>query len=160
MKKLLKVSCVAAILVGVILIIGGVWGICFTYQTTAREKIITPADAAIPEQPVRGPFTLKAQADAIRKHTLELTGGKTYAEMPRQIPKLDENGQPVLGKDGSPVMVTNTARDIWITATTLTTALNLGILAYAFSGLIVVLGCIFIWIGVVCGALSRSDKFN
>jgi hypothetical protein len=160
MKKLLKISSVAAILVGVILIVGGIWGICFTYQNTAREKIVTPADAAIPEQLVRGPFTLKAQADAIRKHTLELTGGKTYAEMPRQIPKLDEHGQPVLGKDGSPVMVTNTARDIWITATTLTTALNLGILAYAFSALIVVLGCIFIWIGVVCGVLSKSDKFN
>lgn len=160
MKKILKISSVAAVLAGAILAIGGVWGIYFTYQNTAREKIVTPADAAIPEQPVRGPFTLKAQADAIRKHTLELTGGKTYAEMPRQIPKADENGRPVLDKDGNQVMVTNTARDIWITATTLTTALNLGILAYAFSGLIVMLGCVFIWIGVVCRALSKSGKFD
>jgi predicted cobalt transporter CbtA len=69
--------------------------------------------------------------------------------MPRQVAKLDASGAPVLDKDGKPVMVDNSARDIWITATTLITALNLGIIAYAFSTLIVVIGFVFVLIGKV-----------
>jgi len=125
MKTLLKVSSILSIVAGLLLVAGGIWGITFTYQNIAKENIVTPTDARIPEKPVRGPFTLKAQADIIREHALKSTGGKTFAEMPHQIPKLDENGQPVLGADGKPVMISNTARDIWITVTTLTTALNL-----------------------------------
>ncbi|MEK7612248.1 MAG: hypothetical protein AAB407_02820 [Patescibacteria group bacterium] len=159
MKKLLKISSVLAIVAGVALVFGGVLGIAFTYKSIAQEKIITPADASISEKPVRGPLTLKAQADIIREHALKLTGGKTYAEMPRQIPKLDQNNQPILDASGKPVMTANTARDIWITATTLTTALNLGILTYGFSSLIILFGCISIWTGIVFSALSRYGRF-
>jgi hypothetical protein len=160
MTKLLKVSSFLAISAGIILLIGGFWGITFTYRNIAQGKIVTPGDASIPEKPVRGPFTLKAQADIIREHTLKSTGGKTFAEMPRQIQKIDQAGQPVLGPDGKPVMVANTARDIWITATTLTTALNLGILTYSFSGLFILLGGISIWTGIVFLTLSRNPKLK
>ncbi len=133
MKKLLIVSSGLAIVVGVILVLGGSWAALFTYQNVSQEKIITPEDATVPNAPVQGPFTLKSQADAIRKHTLKTTEGKTYAEMSRE----DEN------------------RTLWITATTLTTALHLGIITYLFSGLIILFGCISIWTGVVFGALSK-----
>lgn len=136
MKKLLKISSVLAIGAGILLIIGGIWGITFTYKNIAQEKIVTPADSSIPEKPVRGPFTLKAQADIIREHTLKTTGGKTYAEMARE----------------------DTNRPLWITATTLTTALNLGILTYVFSGLILLFGCISIWTGVIFYALSKRSS--
>ena len=158
MKKLLKVSSLLAFVAGIILVIGGVWGICFTYKNIAQEKIVTPSDASISSKPVSGPFTLKAQADIIREHTLSMTNGKTYAEMPRQIAKLDESGKVILDKDGKPVMVANTARDIWITATSLTTALNLGILTYVFSGLIILLGCISIWTGIIFNILSKRNS--
>src|SRR3989344_7208035 len=84
MKKLLIISSVLAICVGVILILGGAWGIMLTNQNVAREKIVTPEDASIPNKPVRDPMTLKAQADVIRKHVLRTTNGKTFAEMPQQ----------------------------------------------------------------------------
>jgi hypothetical protein len=158
MKKLLKISSVLAIVAGILLVIGGIWGLCFTYKNITRENITTPADASIPNKPVRGPFTLKAQADIIREHTLKSTEGKTFTEMPRQIPELDEDGQPVLDKDGKPAMVTNEAREIWITATTLMTALNLGIITYVFSALVMLFGCISIWTGVVFHALSKQSK--
>ncbi len=145
-----------AITAGIVLVGGGVWGIAFTYTSVAREHIVTPEDASIPSAAVRGPFTLKAQADIIRTHTLRMTGDKTFAELPRQIPKLDADGNPVLGDDGTPVMVANTARDIWITATTLITAFNLGIVTYAFSGLILLFGLISIWTGITFCALSRK----
>lgn len=133
MSKLLKTSAYLAIIAGLILLLGGVWGITFTYQNIAREQIVTPADASIPNTPVRGPFTLKAQADVIRHHTLESTGGLTYAQMPRD----------------------SAERPIWITATTLTTALNLAILGYVFSALIVLFACISVWTGWVFLRLSQ-----
>ena len=157
MKKLLVLSSTLAVVAGLVLVAGSIWGIYFTYSNIARENIITPADASIPGKPVRGPFTLKAQADIIREHTLETTGGKTFAEMPRQIAKVDENGNQIIGSDGKPVMVPNTARDIWITATTLITALNLGILTYVFSGLILLFGLISIWTGIIFYNLSRKQ---
>ena len=156
MKKMLLVSSFLAVIVGLVLVGSGVWGIAFTYTNVARENITTPDDASIPDVPVRGPFTLKAQADIIRVHTLRMTEGKTFAEMPRQIPKLDEEGKPILDKDGKPAMTTNTARDIWITATTLITALNLGLFAYAFSVDMFLLGLFSIWTGVIFYALSRK----
>ena len=156
MKKLLVTSSVLAILAGIVLVAGGIWGIYFTYKNVANEKIVTPQDSAIPEKPVRGVLTLKAQADIIREHTLRMTGGKTFSEMPRQIPKLDDSGKPLLDAEGNPVMVANTARDIWITATTLITALHLGILTYIFSGMVLLFGFISIWTGIVFYALSRE----
>src|SRR3990167_8242532 len=118
MKKLLVTSSMLAILAGIVLVAGGSWGIYFTYKNVANEKIVTPQDSAIPGKPVRGPLTLKAQADIIRVHTLRNTGDKTFSEMSRTIPKLDESGQPVLDESGEQVMVPNTARDLWVTATT------------------------------------------
>jgi hypothetical protein len=133
MKKLLKASSTLAIIAGAVLIAGGVWAIGFTCENVAREKIVTPADSAIPGIEVRGPLSLKVQADIIREHTLKMTGGKTYAEMSREDP----------------------ARETWVTATSLTTALNLGIITYVFSGLIVLLGLISVWTGAVFWALAK-----
>jgi|SRR5581483_7979972 len=135
MKKLLRASALVAIGAGVILLAGGLWAAVFTYQTVAREKIVTPSDASLPNTPVRGPFTLLSQADIIRTHTLHATGGKTYAEMPMQA--------------------TNDPRAIWVTATTLITALHLGVITYLFSALMMLLGAISVWTGVVFAALSK-----
>lgn len=134
MKRLLLLSSVLAVSVGVVLVFGGAWAGFFTYQNVSRENIVTPNDATVPNVRVRGPLTLHAQAEAIRMHVLRITGGKTYAEMSRE----DEN------------------RVLWVTATTLITALNLGIITYLFVGLIILFGLISIWIGIVFGALSKK----
>lgn len=158
MRGILKISSVFAILAGLILVLGGVWGITFTYQNVAKENIVTPEDAKIPNAKVRDPLTIKAQADIIRTHALKMTGGKTYSEMPRQIPSVDENGNAILDESGNPVMETNKARDIWVTVTSLTTALNLAILSYAFSAFTILMGVISIWTGVVFYFLSKKSS--
>lgn len=133
MKKLLLTSSILAIGVGITLVLGGAWAALFTYQNVSQENIVTPEDASIPNTPVRGPLTLRSQANIIREHVLKKTEGKTYAEMSRE----DEN------------------RPQWITATTLITALHLGIITYLFSGLIILFGLISVWTGIVFGALSK-----
>ncbi len=158
MKKIYGFSSFFAFLAGVVLVSGGLWGLIFTQETILREKIITPDDATIPGERVNGPLTLMAQAEVIRKHTLKSTGGLTYAQMPRQLEKRDENGNFVLGEDGKPVMVPNEARNLWITATTLTTALNLGVITYMFGALIMVFGLISIWNGCLFFALYRKTE--
>ena len=156
MKKLLMTSSALAIGVGALMVICGLWAVTFTYQNVAQEKITTPDDASIPNAPVLGPFTLKSQADVIRKHTLKSTKGKTYSEMPRQVTKVDENDEPVVDREGKPVMIPNEARNMWITATSLTTALHLGIITYLFSGLIILFGLISIWTGLIFRQLARA----
>ena len=155
MKNFLNISYVFGVIVGIALVIGGIWGMFFTYRSIALENIVTPADASIPNTPVSGPLTLLAQAKVIRKHMLTMSGGKTYAEMSRTVQKLDSDGALVFNEDGSPLMIPNEARNTWITATTLTTALNLGILAYAFSAFIVVIGFMSILEGVIFISISR-----
>lgn len=156
MKRILLLSSFLAIFFGIIFVGGGIWGLTYTYKNVAQENITTPADASIPNTPVRGPLTLKAQTDIIRVHTLRMTEGKTFSEMPRQIPKLDENGNQILDENGKAIMTANTARDIWITATTLITALNLGIFAYAFASFVLLFGFFSIWTGVIFYTLSRK----
>lgn len=156
MKKILKISSYVAIISGILLIVGGVWGLSFTYKNVARENIVTPDDASIPGKHVKGPLTLKSQADVIRHHTLNSTEGKTYAEMPRQIEKKDINGKTELDQEGKPIMIANEARNIWITATSLNTALHLAIVTYVFSGLILLFGLVSVWTGVVFCYLSKK----
>ena len=157
MKGFLKISSVLVVFVGVVVVVAGIWGLVFTYQNVSREKIVTTEDASIPNAAVRDPMTLKAQADVIRKHTLEATKDKTYAEMPQQVAKVDASGSAVLDKDGKPVMVPNSARNIWVTATTLTTSLNLGIMAYMLSGFAILFGLVMIWLGLAVNALSKRE---
>lgn len=155
MRKLLNLTPLLVVLIGMFLIAAGIVAALFTYQSVAREKIVTPEDAAIPNAPVRDPLTLKAQADVIRKHVLEATDGKTYSEMPQQVAKVDATGSAVLDEEGKPVMVPNTARNIWVTATTLTTALNLGLLSYMLSGFVVLIGFVLILLGLSIRGLAN-----
>lgn len=159
MKELLKIGSLIGITIGTILVIGGIWGIVFTYKKITQEKIITPVDAVLPEQPVRGPRTLMVQADTIRRHTLNMTEGKTYAEMPRQIPKLDADGKPLFDAQGKPIMAENTNRNIWVTATALTTALNVGVLTYALCVFVILCGLMFIGGGIIFYVLGRHLAF-
>ena len=158
MKSFLNFSAFLAIAVGIAMVIGGGWAVSFTHQNIVRENIVTPTDASFPSTPVRGPFTLHAQANVIRKHTLESTDGQTYAEMSRTVPQVDGEGKPVFDEEGKQVMVPNTARDIWVTATTFTTALNLAIITYAFSSLIILLGLILIWTGFVFRSIAKTSQ--
>jgi hypothetical protein len=153
-NRLFAIVAYAALVVGIFSAIGGVFGVVYTYRQAAVENITTPEDARIAEKPVRGPLTLWAQSDIITHHQLERTQGLRYAEMPREIPATDENGNPVLDESGEQMMVPNQARLSWVTATSLVTVLGLGIISYAFSLFAFVVGLILIGLGLVVRQLG------
>jgi hypothetical protein len=145
--KLFAAVAIFAMAVGGFSFIGGLFGAIYTYNQAAVQNITTPEDAAIANAPVRGPLTLWSQSDIITTHQLDRTGGLYYAEMDREVPAVDEAGNPILDENGEPVMVENEARASWLTATTLTSALGLGILSYAVSAFAIVVGLTLLLLG-------------
>ena len=146
-SRLLMFAGIMAIVVGVGSVGGGISGAWYTYDQAVAQNVVTPDDGVIPETPVRGPFTMWAQADIITHHQLENTGGLYYAEMDREVAQLDDSGQAVLDENGEAVMVPNEARASWLDATALTTVLGLGIMSYALAAFAFAVGLTLIVIG-------------
>ncbi|HLG11501.1 MAG TPA: aromatic ring-opening dioxygenase LigA [Dehalococcoidia bacterium] len=101
-------------------------------DTLADERIITSEDAGIPLAEVDSAAEAKAQADVIRVHILETTGGKTYAELDRSDPN----------------------RATYLNSVTLRTALMESYLAFKVSDLVVGMGAIVVLLGLSHVALG------
>jgi hypothetical protein len=82
-----KTASIVSIVVGAIMAIAGVvtW---IVVSTTLEDQRITVSDDAncAAGDSVDGPISAFCQADIIDHHTLESTGGKTYAELDRDDP--------------------------------------------------------------------------
>ncbi|MFO7299623.1 MAG: aromatic ring-opening dioxygenase LigA [Actinomycetes bacterium] len=79
---------IAAVVFGVVLILGaiGTWALVST--TLSNQRITVAEDATcLAGKRVRGPFSAYCQAKIIEKHTLDITGGLTYAELDREDPR-------------------------------------------------------------------------
>ena len=111
-----------------------------TYPTcnVANESIDTGSEA-------------RCFASYMRIHSLEATGGQTYAQMGRF---LDENGKPTSDesqaakdpKTGQPVE--NGLRNLWVTETALTTALNVSYFAERVGVFGIVMGIALLLTGI------------
>ncbi len=75
-----------AIVVGAAMVIAGIATWILVSTTLGSQKITTSDDACLGGKTVRGPFTAYCQAKVIDHHTLEATGGKTYAQLDRDDP--------------------------------------------------------------------------
>jgi hypothetical protein len=117
----------------------------------AREQIVGTPDSTIPGQKVDTGKEAEAFAAVMRKHTLEATGGQTYAQMGRF---LDENGKPTSDeaaaakdpKTGQPVE--NGLRNMWVTSTALSTALNTAFFAESVATFAIVMGFALLLTGI------------
>jgi hypothetical protein len=95
--------------------------------------------------------TARCFAQYMRIHALTATGGLTYSEMGRFA---TADGKPVgtndatkaVQKNGQPV--SNSARDIWVTETALTTALNVSYMATQLALFSLVVGVALLLAGV------------
>jgi hypothetical protein len=117
----------------------------------AREMIVGTEDSSIPGQKVDTGSEAQAFAAVMRKHTLEATGGQTYAQMDRF---LDENGKPTSDeaaaakdpKTGQPIE--NGLRNMWVTQTALSTALNTAYFAESVATFAIVMGFALLLTGI------------
>ena len=104
----------------------------------------------------------RAFALVMREHTLESTGGLTYAQMGR-FQSAENPGDPkgtsdeeAAAKDENGSPVANGARNIWVTETGLTTALNMSYMAEQLSifGIVVGIALLLTGIGLMILALA------
>ena len=110
----------------------GVDGRNYVRDNLAAEKIVGTPDSTIPNQKVDTGKEAQAFADVMRKHTLEQTGGRTYAEMERDDP----------------------ARDVWITQTALSNALNMSYFAEQVALFSIVMGVALLLTGIGFGIVA------
>jgi hypothetical protein len=93
----------------------------------------------------------KKFAAMMREHTLEITDGKTYAEMGRFLDKNgnDTSDEAQAAKDpqtGQPVE--NPVREVWVTETALATALNVSFFAERVAVFSIVMGVALLLTGI------------
>lgn len=152
------------ILFGASAIIVGALGFSEVRDTIARENITATPDAAEigvdlePGEPVDTGAEAKEFAKIIRTHTLEATGGRTYAEMGRYLTatgeETDDESQAATDEQGNPVP--NGLRNIWVTSTSLTTALNTSFLAERIALFSIVMGVAMLLTGIGFMVLTIS----
>jgi hypothetical protein len=144
------------ILFGAGAIVVGVLGFAEVRDTIAREKITATPDAQEigvdlePGEPIDTGAEAKEFAKIIRTHALEATGGRTYAEMGRYLTptgeETNEEAEAATDEQGNPVQ--NQARNLWVTATALTTALNTAFLAERIALFSIVMGLALLLTGI------------
>ena len=95
------------------------------HDTLVAEKIVTAEDASIPNAAVNDAATAEAQANVIKTHVMETTEGKTYSEMDREDP----------------------LRATYLNSVSLRTALNLAVMGFRLSDLVIGMGAFIIVVG-------------
>jgi hypothetical protein len=108
-------------------------------------------DCTVADEDVDDGDSAKCFADYMRIHALEGTDGKTYAEMPRFIgkdgePTSEESEAAIDPKSGEPV--SNPERNIWVTETALSTALNTSYFAEQVASFSIVMGICLLLAGI------------
>jgi hypothetical protein len=162
MRKLYEYAGIAAsvllIVFGIGAVVAGVAGRDQVRGDLAREQIVgTPDMKGVANQKIDTGAKARDFANGMRVHALEATGGKTYAQMPRYM---GQNGQPtndvkaaaVDPKSGKPV--DNPARNIWVTETALSTALNTSYFAEQVALFSIVMGIALLLAGIGFGVIS------
>ena len=101
-------------------------------------------------------------AGYMRIHALEATGGLTYAEMPRfaTADGKGTNDEAAAQKYPSGAPMSNSARDIWVTETALTTALNTSYMAEQLAIFGLVVGIALLLSGIGFGVLTLGGALK
>ena len=123
----------------------------------AAEQIVGTPDSTIPNEKVDTGKEAQAFAAVTRKHTLEATQGKVYAELPRAVYKKDNSPVPADQAEAalkSGEAINNPLRDLWLNQISLSTALNTAYFAESVSLFAIVMGFALLLTGVGFGVLT------
>jgi hypothetical protein len=157
---------------GIVAIVMGVNGRSEVRNALAAQQITATPDAAEitggklqPGQAITNGAEAKQFALVMEHHTLEATEGKRYAEMGRFLTPngTDTSDETLAAKDENGRPVENGLRNMWVTETALTTALNMSFMAEQLSLFGIVVGIALLLTGVgffvlaIGGALRRVE---
>jgi hypothetical protein len=125
-------------------------------EITAQQITATPDAAELsggvlaPGQAIRTGAQARAFADVMEHHTLAATQGKRYAEMGRFLTPAgkDTNDEALAAKDANGQPVENGLRNMWVTETALTTALNTSFFAERVAYFSIVMGIALLLTGI------------
>jgi hypothetical protein len=121
-----KLASIGSILLGAVLIIGGIATWVMVSSTLKEQRIVIPDDGCMAGRTVSGPLTAFCQAEVIQEHTLEATGGQTYAELDREDPR----------------------RDVAMNSAFLQASLFTSVVAFGVAGMALAIGVLFVLIGL------------
>ena len=135
----------------------GVTGFNEVRDSIAAQQITATPDAGeitngklVPGQAIKTGADAKAFAEVMEHHALESTKGLHYAEMGRFLtPKGEQTSDEALAAktaDGQPVE--NGLRNLWVTETALTTALNTAFFAERVAVFSIVMGAALLLTGI------------
>jgi ABC-type sugar transport system permease subunit len=130
-----RVAALTSIVVGVIMAIAGVvtWVVVSSTLEDQRITVSDDANCAAGDN-VNGPISAFCQADIIDHHTQEITGGKTYAELPQDDPN----------------------RAVAMDSAFLQASLFTSVVAFGVAGMAFVLGIVLALIGLALRAPDTS----
>ncbi len=112
-------------------------------------------------KPVNTGDRARCFASYMRIHALEASGGLTYAQMPQYATadgKGTNDASAALQQNGRPV--SNAARNVWVTETALSTALNTSYLAEQVSTFGIVVGVALVLSGLGFGILALGGALR
>ena len=161
MKKLFGYGGIAASVIlvafGAGAIVIGVTGYNDVRDEIAAQKIVAGDDAAKltdgrlqPGQEITTGAEARAFADIMEYHTLDATEGQRYAEMGRFLTAKgeDTNDEALAAKTDAGRPVENGLRNMWVTETALTTALNTAFFAERVALFSIVMGIALLLTGI------------
>ncbi len=126
-------------------------------QANLPASVVLPT-CTVANQAVTNGTRARCFAQYMRIHALEATGGQTYAQMGRYATADGKgtNDQAAALKDSNGQPVSNPARNIWVTETALTTALNTAYMAeqLALFGIVVGVALLLSGVGFIVLALG------
>ena len=138
MNRMPRIVAIIGIVVRAIMIVLGGVTYYLVHRKLSDEHIVVSSDAdSFAGKKVEGPLTAYSQAMVIKKHALDIGGGKTYAQLPQDDPK----------------------RDTVMNASFLRASLFTSVVAFGVAALVAGLGLMFILLGLgFLGLIGRSDK--
>jgi len=122
-----KTAYITSVVLGVVMILAGL-GTWIIVSNTLADQNITVADDAdcLAGDEVNGPFSAYCQAQIIQEHTLESTGGMTYAELDGEDP----------------------LREVAMNSAFLQSSLFTSVVAFGVAGMAILMGIVFVLIGL------------
>jgi hypothetical protein len=141
---------------------GGVIGAIEVRRGLKAEGLVgTPGmPAPVAGRSVRTGLHARAFAAGMRRHALAATGGQTYAQMGRY---LDHRGEPTddetaAATDPAGQPVENPARQVWVTETALSTALNIAFFAESVAAFAILTGTAEVLAGLAFTELAADPR--